>query len=99
MAADSDPDTICRYVLGQIDRIEQGETLTATLTGTRLSVADINGDNYPDLIVRAAKRSAISEPSRPLPAKRLRPAISGAPSDDRLPSFPGSRETGSGSAI
>jgi glyoxylate/hydroxypyruvate reductase len=24
MAADSDPDTICRYVLGQIERIEQG---------------------------------------------------------------------------
>jgi glyoxylate/hydroxypyruvate reductase len=24
MAADSDPETICRYVLGQIDRIEQG---------------------------------------------------------------------------
>ena len=24
MAADSDPQTICRYVLGQIDRIEQG---------------------------------------------------------------------------
>jgi glyoxylate/hydroxypyruvate reductase len=24
MAADSDPETICRYVLGQIERIEQG---------------------------------------------------------------------------
>jgi glyoxylate/hydroxypyruvate reductase len=35
MAADSDPETICRYVLGQIERIERGGRAENVVDRTR----------------------------------------------------------------